>query len=345
MGEARHRYSRQQSFLPIGPAGQAKLGSKHVLIVGAGALGTGIADILARAGVGIMTIVDRDVVEWSNLQRQTLYDEQDAAEQAPKAIAAARRLRQINSDIDIRAHVMDCGAAELKELFDSSPIDLIMDATDNYELRFILNDIAYCYDVPWIHGACSGSYGVTYNFMPQDTPCLHCLLSCVPLGAATCDRDGVIAPAVQMVVALQAGEAIKWLSGNHACMSDRYTVFDLWSNTFQSFRIHAEKRDASCPTCGTHRTYPYLRSEAAWKTEVLCGRATVSIRPPQRSGVDLDELARTLRRSGKRVASNPYLVQVEDGERRIVIFADGRALVHGTSDSVTARKLYHRYLG
>ncbi|UNK16245.1 ThiF family adenylyltransferase [Paenibacillus sp. N3/727] len=339
------RYSRQQGFVPIGVSGQAELQRKHVLIVGAGALGSGIADILARAGVGTMTIIDRDYVEWSNLQRQTLYDEQDAAEQMPKAVAAARRLRQINSNIDIRAHVMDCTAADLKELMASSVIDLIMDATDNYEIRFILNDVAYQYDVPWIHGACSGSYGVTCNFMPQRTPCLHCLLASIPLGAATCDRNGVIAPAVQMVVAMQATEALKYLSGNSACMSERYTVFDLWSNTFQSFRINADKRQDSCPTCGSHRTYPYLQTKAALKTEVLCGRTSVWIRPPHHSNVDLDELARSMRRSGNRVTSNSYLVQVEDGEHRIVIFADGRALVHGTADSVTAKKLYHRYLG
>jgi len=338
------RYSRQQNFAPIGTAGQHELSAKHVLIVGAGALGTGNAELLARSGIGTITIIDRDYVEWSNLQRQSLYCEQDAIDQLPKAVAAANRLRQINSDITVHAHVMDCTASDLSALLDDVKVDLMLDATDNFTIRFIMNDVAYRYQIPWVYGACSGSYGAVCSFIPEQTPCLHCVLERMPIGSASCDREGIIAPAVQMVVAMQSAEAIKWLSGNPAQMSDRYTVFDLWSNMHQSIRMNIAEKHEACPTCGAQPSYPYLKPELAMRTEVLCGRTSVWVRYSRQEPLDLNVVASHAVQLHAEVNSNPYLLQIQEGEYRLVIFQDGRALIHGTSDPLEAKKLYHRYL-
>jgi molybdopterin/thiamine biosynthesis adenylyltransferase len=340
------RYIRQQSFPPIGPSGQAELQNKHVLIIGAGALGSGNAEMLARSGVGTITIIDRDYVEWSNLQRQSLYSEQDAEEQLPKAVAAARRLREINSSIVIHAHVLDCTAADLIEMVETSKVDLIMDATDHFSIRYMINDISYKYNIPWVYGACSGSYGVMCCFLPQQkTPCLHCLLSTMPISAANCELNGIIAPAVQMVVSMQSAEALKWLSGNHKSMSNAFSVFDLWSNLFQSIQISASLRKENCPTCGTHPSYPYLQEVSSMKTEVLCGRSTVWIRPSRVTPLDMNQLIHSAQERSEQVTYNPYLVQIKEGSYRLVIFKDGRALIHGTTDPNLAKELYYRYLG
>ncbi|WP_068781177.1 ThiF family adenylyltransferase [Paenibacillus sp. GM2] len=338
------RYSRQQNFAPIGPAGQQELSAKHVLILGAGALGAGNAELLARSGVGTITIIDRDYVEWSNLQRQSLYCEQDAIDQLPKAVAAAKRLRQINSEITVHAQVMDCTAIELSALLDNRKVDLMLDAADNFPIRYILNDVAYRYKIPWIYGACSGSYGAVCGFIPGQTPCLHCVLERMPIGSASCDREGIIAPAVQMVVAMQSAEALKWLSGNPARMSNRYTVFDLWSNIQQSIQINRAVKQQACPTCGAQPSYPYLKSESAMRTEVLCGRSSVWVRYPRQEPLDLNLVASKALQLHAVVHLNPYLLQIQEGGYRLVIFQDGRALIHGTSDPLEAKKRYYRYL-
>ncbi|AOZ91343.1 ThiF family adenylyltransferase [Paenibacillus crassostreae] len=340
------RYVRQQSFAPIGSSGQALLHDKHVLIIGAGALGSGNAEILARSGVGKLTIVDRDYVDWSNLQRQTLYCEQDAKEQLPKAVAAARRLRQINASIQIDAEVLDCTAVELIRLVEASKVDLIIDSTDNFSIRYMINDIAYKYKIPWLYGACSGSYGVMCSFLPhQQTPCLHCLLSSMPVSAANCEINGIIAPAVQMVVSLQSAEALKWLTGNEESMSNSFRVFDLWSSLFQTIQISSSLRQEQCNTCGNDPSYPFLQEVASMKTETLCGRSTVWIRPSRVSPLDLEQVIESAQKRSSRVTSNPYLVQIHEEEYRLVIFKDGRALIHGTADPLLAKELYYRYLG
>lgn len=222
------RYSRQELFQPIGIKGQQKLSQKHVLIIGAGALGTGSSEALVRAGVGRITIVDRDYVEWSNLQRQQLYTEDDAAQRIPKAIAAENRLRQINSEVNIRALVTDVTTEEIESLVDG--VDLIMDATDNFDTRLLINDASQKYQIPWVYGALVGSYGLTYTILPGKTPCLSCLLETVPLGGATCDTVGVISPAVQMVVAYQTAEALKILVEDFDAVRPTLLSFDLWTN-------------------------------------------------------------------------------------------------------------------
>ncbi len=336
------RYSRQELFGKIGLTGQQNIRSKHVLMVGAGALGTANADMLVRAGIGRLTLVDRDYVDWSNLQRQQLYDEADAREQIPKAVAAQRRLQQINSDVDIRALVQDVSLEEIGDI--AAGVDLIVDATDNFDTRLLINDYAVKHQIPWIYGACVGSYGTTFTIVPGQTPCLHCLLGTVPLGGATCDTVGVISPAVQMVAAYQSAEALKLLTGDNSALQGKLISFDLWNNQHQAIQISAMKK-TDCPTCGEHPVYPFLQLEHQAKTAVLCGRDTVQIRPVTGAVRNLNEAARLLSHQGGQVEHNPYLVSVVIGAHRLVLFQDGRVLIHGTKDIAEARSIYHKYLG
>jgi sulfur carrier protein ThiS adenylyltransferase len=285
------RYSRQELFAPIGKEGQRRLGERHVLIIGAGALGTGNAEILVRAGVGKVTIVDRDYVDWSNLQRQQLYTEEDAIQRMPKAAVAAERLKKINSSIEIEAKIMDVTPVEIESLTEG--IDLMIDASDNFDIRMIMNDISQKKQIPWIYGAVLGSYGISYAIIPGKTPCLSCLLETIPIGGATCDTVGVIAPAVQMVVTLQTAEALKWLTGNEEAMSGRLTSFDLWKNEYASIRVDKLKKE-DCPSCGVRAQYPFLSASNLSRTAVLCGRDTVQIRPPKPQSLDLDALGESL---------------------------------------------------
>lgn len=343
IGTANDRYSRQQLFAPIGKTGQAKLALGHVLLIGAGALGTGNAEVLVRAGVGKVTIVDRDYVEWSNLQRQQLYSEADSQERLPKAIAAAKRLRAINSEVEIRPLVMDVTTDEMEQLTES--VDVIVDATDNFDTRLLVNDIAMKRRIPWVYGACVGSYGLTYTFVPGATPCLNCLLGSVPLGGATCDTAGIIAPAVQMVVAHQTAETLKLLVEDQAALRGKLVSFDMWTNQYTSINVDRMKKQ-DCLSCGNKPTYPYLSAGNHAKTAVLCGRDTVQIRPPAPVTRDLLVLADALSRiQGCKVEANPYMVSLTVGAHRLAIFQDGRVLVHGTKDIAEAKSLYHRYLG
>jgi molybdopterin/thiamine biosynthesis adenylyltransferase len=336
------RYSRQELFSPIGAAGQAKIRKKHVLVVGAGALGTGSSEALVRAGIGKLTIVDRDYVEWSNLQRQQLYAEEDAEKRLPKAVAAEGRLKKLNSDVIINSHVCDVGVEELEMLVKG--VDLILDATDNFDIRMMVNDISQKYTIPWIYGACVGSYGISCTILPEITPCLNCLLESVPLGGATCDTAGIISPAVQTVVAHQVTEAMKILIEDYDSLRNTLISFDLWKNQHSSINVSTVKKH-SCLSCGSERTYPYLSYSNQTKTAVLCGRDTVQLRPPGTFHRDLEQLAAMLKSMGEDIQRNPYLLSFSIGSRRLVAFKDGRVFVHGTKDIAEARTLYHRYLG
>ncbi|MDC3418062.1 thiazole biosynthesis adenylyltransferase ThiF [Aquibacillus salsiterrae] len=336
------RYSRQELFTGIGLEGQRKIGSKHVLVIGAGALGTGSAEALVRAGVGKLTIVDRDYVEWSNLQRQQLYAESDALDRLPKAVAAKNRLSAINSDVDIMAHVMDVSVEELEQLVDD--VDVVIDATDNFDVRMIINDVAQKQKVPWIYGACVGSYGVTFTILPGETPCLACLLETVPMGGMTCDTVGIISPAVQMVVSYQVTEALKILVEDYDALRKKLVSFDLWKNEHVAINVDKIKKE-SCLSCGKDRTYPNLDRKNQTKTAVLCGRDTVQIRPSKLMERDLEQLATVLAAQGGKVDRNPYLVSFITDDHRLVIFKDGRVLIHGTKDISEAKTLYYRYLG
>ncbi|MFD0618446.1 ThiF family adenylyltransferase [Paenibacillus sp. GCM10027629] len=335
------RYSRQMSYAPIGAAGQQQLAECHILIVGAGALGSASAETLVRAGVGHVTIIDRDYVEWSNLQRQQLYTEENVRQRMPKAIAAKQHLERINANVQIDAYVLDARGEDLERLI--TGVDLIMDACDNFETRFILNDIAAKYRIPWIYGACIGSYGLSYTILPGDTPCLSCMMDIIPNGGESCDVDGIIAPAVQMVVAHQTAEAFKLLTGNHDALHRKLISFDLWNNQYTAINIQAMKKQG-CASCGDQATYPYLQSPATEKAAILCGRDTVHLRPSEAMKLDLWTLSEQIRQyqPGQMQVDimNDFLLSAHRDELRIVLFVDGRALVHGTTDIQVARQLY-----
>ncbi|WP_152655577.1 ThiF family adenylyltransferase [Oceanobacillus sp. CFH 90083] len=337
-----NRYHRQILFAPIGENGQEKLNQSHVLIVGAGALGSSSAEALARAGVGHLTLIDRDYVEESNLQRQQLFSEKDMKQKTPKAIAAKQRLSEVNSHVRIDAIV---GDAEIDLLRQIAPeADLIIDATDNFDTRLLLNDIAQKYQKPWIYGAVVASYGVTFTVLPDKTPCLQCLQEYIPANGATCDSVGIIQPVVQRVVSQQVTEALKLLTGNEAALSGRLISFDLWKNEHTEIEVDA-LRKADCPSCSEKRSYPNLAYDSRLKSAVLCGRNTVQLRP-QRKQTDLDEVAKELQKNKQiKLFQNPYLLSFEVDSFRIVLFQDGRALVHGTMDQLEAKNVYHRYLG
>ncbi|WP_407271303.1 MoeB/ThiF family adenylyltransferase [Radiobacillus sp. PE A8.2] len=333
------RYSRQTLFKPIGLQGQQLLADKHLLIVGAGALGTANAEALVRSGVGYVTIVDRDYVEASNLQRQQLYTEQDAVDRLPKAVAIEQRLKAINSTVDITGIVIDITAETLVPLVQQ--VDLIIDATDNFDVRLLINDVAQKYNIPWIYGSCVASTGMSYTIIPGKTPCLQCLLGAAPMSGATCDTAGIITPVVQMVAAHQTAETLKILSGNQDVCRDTYVTFDLWNNSYLTFNpTAARKKD--CQSCGQSPTYPSLKYDRQTKTEVLCGRDTVQIRAQQQ--VSLGALAEKLAVVGE-VKKNPYLVSVELDQYRVVFFKDGRAFVHGTNNIEEAKTVYYRLKG
>jgi sulfur carrier protein ThiS adenylyltransferase len=337
-----NRYSRQELFLPIGKDGQQRISKKHVLIIGVGALGSGSAEALVRAGIGKLTIVDRDYVEWSNLQRQQLYSEEDAKYRIPKVIAAKNRLTAINSSVAIEAIIADASVSELEDWAKNA--DLIIDATDNFETRMIINDVSQKYGVPWIYGACVGSYGISYTIIPEKTPCLSCLVETVPLGGLTCDTAGIISPAVNMVVSYQISEALKILVGELDSLRNKLVSFDLWKNQFSAIQVDKLKKE-DCPSCGKERSYPNLSFENQTKTVVLCGRDSVQIRPSSPTVRNLEALEQLFAKQGGTLQRNPYLLSYTVHPHRLVLFKDGRVLVHGTKDISEAKALYHRYLG
>ncbi|MEK4443835.1 MoeB/ThiF family adenylyltransferase [Niallia sp. FSL K6-0077] len=336
------RYSRQVLFSSIGKEGQRIIGRKHVVIIGAGALGSSVAEMLCRSGIGSLTIIDRDYVEKSNLQRQQLYTEKDADEKIPKAFAAENRLKEINRDCTVKGIIGEATAALLEQLVEN--IDLIIDATDNIEIRMIVNDMAVKHGIPWIYGACVGSSGMSYTIIPDETPCLHCLLKTMPMTGLTCDTVGIIAPAVQMVVSHQVTEALKLLRGDKAALRETFLTFDLWNNEYHNVKVSRAKR-RDCPTCGEKRTYPFLERENQTKVAVLCGRETVQIRPSSPKNIPFQQLTESFQKKGYKVRQNPFLLSVQLERNRVVFFKDGRALIHETKDVVYAKKLYDQLLG
>ncbi|AXI10374.1 thiamine biosynthesis protein MoeB [Oceanobacillus zhaokaii] len=333
------RYSRQKLFKPIGTVGQQKIGEKHILILGCGALGTANAENLVRAGIGKLTIIDRDYVEFSNLHRQHLFTEQDAIDQIPKVIAAKSKLEAINSNVLIEAHILDATAVTLRPLL--KEVDLVIDATDNFDTRLMMNDLLQQLHIPWIYGTCVGSTGMSYTILPKQTPCLHCLLDAAPPNGATCDSAGIISPAVQMVVAHQTTEALKLLIGDSDSLRTTLVTFDLWNNHYQMIKVD-KAMDSACPACGMDATYPYLHYEATTKTEILCGRNTVQIRANRE--MQLAELANHLKSVGQ-VKGNDFLLSLDYQSYRVVFFQDGRTLIHGTDSIENAKKIYYQLVG
>jgi adenylyltransferase/sulfurtransferase len=338
------RYARQTILPVIGEAGQRALGEGRVLLVGCGALGTHVADTLVRAGVGFLRIVDRDFVDLHNLQRQVLFDEDDLTRGLPKALAAAEKLRRINSTVTIEPIVDDANAGNIAALLDG--IDLIIDGTDNFETRYLLNDVAAQAGLPWIYGGVLASYGMTLTIVPGVTACLRCLFpEPPPPGAApTCETAGVLAPAVAMVAAIEATEAIKLLIGAREATNRELLAIDLWRLSVD--RLPAI-RQADCPTCGDGpRSYPFLQLSGASRTVALCGRNAVQITLGAPADLALPDLAARLNAAGD-VRHNAHLLRFRprDTEQELVIFPNGRAIVHGTDETALARSLYARYVG
>ncbi|MCA0972535.1 thiazole biosynthesis adenylyltransferase ThiF [Halobacillus litoralis] len=334
------RYSRQRLFSPIGDEGQQKMSGKHVLIVGVGALGTSCAEQLVRAGVGHLTLIDRDYVEWSNLQRQQLFSESDADSRLPKVVAAKSRLEQLNHEVHITGLIQDAGREELEALL--GDVDVMIDATDNFETRLLMNDLSQMYRVPWIYGACVSSHGMSYTIIPGENACLRCLMDTIPMGGATCDTVGVISPAVQMVTAHQVTETLKLLVEDHEALTERFITFDLWKHRYSSISVDKIKKE-DCPSCGTNPTYPALSIENQTKSAVLCGRNTVQIRPAQTGERDFEELKDRLPEGT--IKENPFLLSYDQGDFRFVFFRDGRVLIHGTKDITEAKTMYQRIAG
>jgi molybdopterin-synthase adenylyltransferase len=336
----RQKYSRQVLFTPLGERGQERLLASSVVVAGCGAIGAAAANLLVRAGVGRVRVIDRDFVEPSNLQRQTLFDEADARDATPKGIAAERKLRDINSSVAIEGVVADINPKNAEELF--SGFDLILDGTDNFETRFLINDFAVKSGKPWIYAAGVASYGVTMVIRPGLTPCLACLLSTEDHPAPledTCDTVGVLGPIVNLVASLEVAEALKLLSGGEQALHGRLVSCDVWSGRFQSVKV---ARNSACRVCVT-REFAYLGGEAQPHI-TMCGRDSVQIHERNRA-LDLAVLKQRLASTVDDVRQNEFLLRFRVAPYEMTVFADGRAILKGTKDPAVARSLYARYVG
>lgn len=332
------RYSRQILFSGIGEEGQRKLLAAHIAIVGCGATGAAVAGLLARAGVGTLTLIDRDYVEWSNLQRQVLFEEEDAAEALPKAEAAKRRIARFNAETKVDAQVADLVPGNIHALL--ADAELVLDATDNFETRYLLNDYAVEQNKPWIYAGAVGSYAVTMNILPGRTACLACIFPAPPTGTVeTCDTGGILNPAVNLAASMEAIEAMKWIVGAHDRMRRTLLSWDVWSN--EHSEIDTSHRREECAVCG-QRQFSHLAGVARPQI-TLCGRNSVQIHEHHRP-IDFAELERRLQPHGT-VRRNAMLLRFERGEHRITVFGDGRAIIQGTTDVGLARSLYSRFIG
>jgi molybdopterin-synthase adenylyltransferase len=334
------RYSRQILFSGIGEEGQQRLLGARVLIVGCGALGSAHAESLARAGIGHLRIVDRDFVEPSNLQRQTMFTESDAEQRLPKAVAAAHHLRQINSEVQIEPHIIDLNYSTIEQLLDAC--DVVIDGTDNFATRYLINDACVKHNVNWIYGAAVGSYGVTMTIRPHETACLRCIFEEAPPAASapTCDTSGVIMPIISIVSAVQVCEALKLITGRSADLHRSLMQFDVWRNEWR--RIGTGTPRADCPTCGL-ALYETLSSSTEGAA-VLCGRDAIQISPAQPTRVNFSSLAERLCRAGE-VKFNEYLLRFKTGKFELTIFQDARSIIRGTDEIAVARSLYAKYIG
>ena len=343
MDQVSTRYSRQILFGEIGDSGQQRLSQSVVVIFGCGALGTVQAEALCRAGVGRLRIVDRDFVEESNLQRQTLFTEEDARSAMPKAMAAQRRLGQINSEVRVDAYVADVTAKNVESFIQGA--HCVLDGTDNFETRFLINDAAVKNRIPWVYGAALGSYGVSMTILPQDTPCLRCVMEKLPPpgSSPTCDTAGIISPIVNVVASVQVAEALKILSGNAQRINRRLLCFNVWENSYRQIEISNLADRADCPCCHKGR-YEYLEGGSSSIATTLCGRDSVQISVREGKGLDLRETAQRLKAVGK-VQMNEFVLRFSVDQYEIAVFADGRGIIRGTKDAQVARSLYAKYVG
>ncbi len=335
------RYSRQTILPGWGQEGQARLAEATAVVIGCGALGSHIASHLARAGVGRLVVADRDFVEWHNLPRQALYAEADAAAGIPKAVAAARRLREVNSLVEINEHVLDVNADTIEELI--SGADVVLDGADNFEVRYLLNEACVKHGIPWVYGGVLGTYGLTASILPGETPCLHCLLGPLPPPGSvpTCETAGVLGTIVSVIAALEATEAFKILLNQREALLHSLVMVDVWNGDFE--RAQTQRGKGLCPVCDEGR-YGLLEAEQGSVTTVLCGRSAVQVAPRPAKSLDLSNLARRLEGAGQ-VRFNEHLLRFEVDDAQFTLFRDGRAIVKGVDDPARARALYARYIG
>jgi len=336
--ELQERYSRQVLFAPLGAEGQEKLLASRVAVIGCGATGSGLVSLLARAGVGYLRIIDRDFVEPSNLQRQNLFDEEDAAESLPKAVAAARKISAFNSAISVETHVTDLCPQNADAMLGG--VQLILDGTDNFETRYLINDYAVKNSLPWIYCAAVGSYGITMNVLPGETACLSCVFPQSPSGAVdTCDTAGILNSVVNFAASMAATEAVKFLTGAKDKLRRTLLSYDLWQN--QRAEVAASAPAPDCRTCG-RREFVHL-SGGGRPHITLCGRNSVQIHEHARP-IDLGEMSQRLTPHG-RVRQNGFMLKFSKDPFEITLFADGRAIIKGTTDTAVARSLYAKYVG
>jgi molybdopterin-synthase adenylyltransferase len=334
------RYSRQTLFRPIGKEGQDRLRAASVAIIGCGALGSTLANNLCRAGIGRLVIADRDYIEINNLQRQILFDEDDIARRLPKAVAAAEKLQRINSEVGVEALVEDINADGIEALVQD--VDLVLDATDNFATRYLLNDACVKHGRPWIYSGVIASYGVTLNIIPGETPCLRCIYPEMPLPGttATCDTAGILNGIVGAITGVASTEALKILLNSDKISRDMFWM-DVWENTSERIEL---PRYADCPTCGQHH-YEFLDALAGTDSTSLCGRDAVQVRSGKRGDrINLPQLAERLRPVGQ-VSFNAYLLRLMVDGYDVTVFPDARAIIKGTDNEMVARSIYARYIG
>jgi len=340
MSQSDDRYSRQTLFPPIGEAGQQRLAQSTVVLIGCGALGSTIADGIVRAGVGKLRIVDRDFVELGNLQRQMLFDEDDVAQQLPKAVAAARRLAQINSAVTVEPVVTDVHAGNVLDLMRDA--DLVLDGTDNFETRYLINDACLTAGVPWVYGGVVAASGMSMTIRPEESACLRCVFRDPPPPGSlpTCDVAGIISPIVHIIGAVEVSEALKLLTRSGQPNPGLLSV-EVWEMEFDVIELGGPAPD--CPAC-RHKEFQFLQAESGTIATTLCGRSGVQVAPRPPVQLDLKVLAERLQEVG-RVTRNEFLLRLTTEECDMTVFPDGRAIVQGITDPARARTLYARYIG
>ena len=337
------RYARQILFYGIGKQGQKILMEKTAVLVGCGALGCTSANLLVRSGIKCLKIVDRDYIEESNLQRQSLFDEEDISKNLPKAVAAQKKLQKVNSQIQIEAIVVDLNPSNIETILENA--NIVMDGTDNFETRFLINDYCVKEGIPWIYGACIGSVGLTMNIIPSKTPCLRCVLDTIPpFGTTeTCDTAGIIAPIASMIASIQAAEALKILTDNYDDIRKGILKVDLWRNEIKRLHVEDVLEKSDCITCKQHY-YEFLSKDNYSMTTSLCGRNAIQILHPNGSKLDLIKLATRLGKVGE-VSFNKFLLRLKIDKYELTVFSDGRSIITGTNDPSVAKGLYAKYIG
>ncbi len=337
------RYSRQVRFYGVGEEGQRRLLASRVTLCGCGALGTVLANVLVRAGVGRLRLIDRDFIETSNLQRQVLFDENDVAANLPKAEAAARKLAAINSAVRVEPVVAHIDRTNILELCGDA--DLVLDGTDNFEIRYLINDAAVKLGKPWVYGGCVGSHGQVLPILPGETPCLRCVFEAAPTPgeAGTCETAGVLGPVVNIVASLQATEAIKILTGQLEQVSRELVYLDVWENIHRRIKVAPLLGKVDCPCC-QRRQFEWLDGAHGAQTTSLCGRNAVQVSHRTPGRLNFEEMARHLGAMGE-VSYNRFLLKFNVDGYEFTLFPDGRAIIKGTSDVDRARTLYAKYIG